>query len=150
MCSVIRQYLHSSRISWHIPGAGARNPSSRRTGLMQISIPWLLMLWWRKEPEHQQPWYWPSSPRIFQGQHQKGYVDNTFIIWHNGLCLFMNHVFYRLTVVWAHFLPMTRGLFYNLNKSWYKSGEVLAFITWKMIIRSSHNFAYVTAVQLLW
>ena len=26
------------------------------------SIPWLLMSWWRKEPGHQQSWYWPISP----------------------------------------------------------------------------------------
>ena len=25
------------------------------------SIPWLLMAWRRKEPGHQQPWYWPTS-----------------------------------------------------------------------------------------
>ena len=24
------------------------------------AIPWLLMSWRRKEPGHQQPWYWPS------------------------------------------------------------------------------------------
>ena len=36
------------------------------------SIPWLLMPWWRKEPGQQQPWYWPSSPGIFQFQHHKG------------------------------------------------------------------------------
>ena len=24
------------------------------------SISWLLMSWWRKEPGHQQQWYWPS------------------------------------------------------------------------------------------
>ena len=25
-----------------------------------LSISWLLISWWRKEPGHQQPWYWPS------------------------------------------------------------------------------------------
>ena len=36
------------------------------------SMPWLLMTWWCKEPGHQQPWYWPISPRMLQSQHQKG------------------------------------------------------------------------------
>ena len=27
-----------------------------------LSIPWLLMAWWSKEPRHHQSWYWPSSP----------------------------------------------------------------------------------------
>ena len=29
------------------------------------SLPLLLMTWWCKEPGHQQPWYWPGSPRMF-------------------------------------------------------------------------------------
>ena len=29
------------------------------------SLPWLLMTWRYKEPGHQQPCYWRSSPRIF-------------------------------------------------------------------------------------
>ena len=33
---------------------------------------WFLLTYQCKEPEHQQLWYWPSSPRIFQPQHQKG------------------------------------------------------------------------------
>ena len=37
------------------------------------SIPWLLMSWRRKSPGHQLLWYWPSSPGIFQFQHQKNY-----------------------------------------------------------------------------
>ena len=28
------------------------------------SIPWLLMPWRRKEPRHEQPWYWPSQIEI--------------------------------------------------------------------------------------
>ena len=35
------------------------------------SIPWLLMTWLHKEPGHQQPWYWPSSPKWFRPQDQK-------------------------------------------------------------------------------
>ena len=25
---------------------------------LSLSVPWLLMVWRRKEPSHQQPWYW--------------------------------------------------------------------------------------------
>ena len=35
------------------------------------SISWLLMTWRRQEPGHQQPWYWPSCPGIFQAVHYK-------------------------------------------------------------------------------
>ena len=34
--------------------------------------PWLLMTWWRKEPGHHQPWYWPSLYGIFHFMHQRG------------------------------------------------------------------------------
>ena len=27
-----------------------------------LSIPCLLMLWWREEPGHHQEWYWPNKP----------------------------------------------------------------------------------------
>ena len=37
------------------------------------SISWLLMTWRRKEPRYLQLWYWPSSPEIYQPQHQRGY-----------------------------------------------------------------------------
>ena len=39
----------------------------RRQGLVHPtkSIPWLLMSWRRKEPGHQQPWYWSYCPPIF-------------------------------------------------------------------------------------
>ena len=30
-----------------------------------LLIPWLLMTWRRKEPGHQQPWYWPISWNIW-------------------------------------------------------------------------------------
>ena len=33
------------------------------------SITWLMMDWQHKEPEHQQPWHWPVSPRLFWFQH---------------------------------------------------------------------------------
>ena len=34
----------------------------QRPGCPTESIPWLLMSWRRKEPGHQQPWYWLNSP----------------------------------------------------------------------------------------
>ena len=33
------------------------------------SISWLLMSWRRKEPGHQQPWYWPSDTEITRSPH---------------------------------------------------------------------------------
>ena len=36
------------------------------------SISWLLMYWRRKEPGHQQQWYWPSSTEITRSPHVKG------------------------------------------------------------------------------
>ena len=37
------------------------------------SISWLLMSWRRKEPGHQQPWYWPSQTEITRSPHVKGF-----------------------------------------------------------------------------
>ena len=36
------------------------------------SISWLLMSWRRKEPGHQQPWYWPSLTELTRSPHVKG------------------------------------------------------------------------------
>ena len=49
-------------------------PSSwkRRACLFWLSIPWLLMTRWRKEPGHQQPWYWPSHVGAFEFHPQNG------------------------------------------------------------------------------
>ena len=40
----------------------SQSPSSRRVnqGLCLGSLSWLLMTWQRKDPGHQQPWYWPG------------------------------------------------------------------------------------------
>ena len=40
--------------------------------MISQSAPWLLMDWQCKEPGHQEPWYWPPLPEIFQHQYHKG------------------------------------------------------------------------------
>ena len=35
------------------------------------SIPWPLMTWRRKEPGHQQPWYWPGKTELSRSPHVK-------------------------------------------------------------------------------
>ena len=51
---------------------------------LAYSTPWLLMTWYHKESGHQQPWYRPSYPWIFQFQHQKGgQLLNPFFILNN-------------------------------------------------------------------
>ena len=48
-----------------------------------ITIPWLLMTRWHKEPRHQQPWHWPSSPEIFWFQHHRfshWFSDNSLLV----------------------------------------------------------------------
>ena len=49
----------------------------------------LLMCWQVKEPGHQQPWYWHSTPRIFWFQQQKCWRHDKN--WHFVIicCLFM-------------------------------------------------------------
>ena len=37
------------------------------------SVSWLLMVWRRKEPGHQQPWYWPCLLTVFHCPHGKGW-----------------------------------------------------------------------------
>ena len=43
------------------------------------SVSWVLMSWWRKEPGHQQPWYWPSETELTRSPHINGYnsVDSS-------------------------------------------------------------------------
>ena len=52
---------------------------------------WLLMYWKHKEPGHQQVWYWPSFPGIFQSW--KGMI-NTLRLRKNGRH-FPDHIFKR-------------------------------------------------------
>ena len=40
---------------------------------LTLSILWLLMIWWCKNTEHQQPRYWPSVPRIIHIPHKEGW-----------------------------------------------------------------------------
>ena len=56
-----------------------------------LSISWLLMSWRRKEPGHQQPWYWPSWTDVTlrvntlrRRQNGRHFADNIFS------CIFMN------------------------------------------------------------
>ena len=35
------------------------------------------MSWRRKEPGHQQPWYWPSYTELTRSPHVKGYKYGT-------------------------------------------------------------------------
>ena len=54
-----------------------------RQGTIYIkqSIPWLLMSWRHKEPGHQKPWYWPSSPEILQLKHQNSKWDHWRVLY---------------------------------------------------------------------
>ena len=45
----------------------------------------MLMSWRRKEPGHQQPWYWPSLTEITRSPHVKGF--NQFVIIYRKGCL---------------------------------------------------------------
>ena len=40
--------------------------------IMEDKDLWLLMSRRLKDPGHQQPWYWPSSPGIFLSQYPQG------------------------------------------------------------------------------
>ena len=40
---------------------------------------WMLMIWRRKEPGHQQPWYWPRSTSIFTASLPEGLTS-----WQDG------------------------------------------------------------------
>ena len=42
-------------------------PRRQRDRYSIWSLPWLLMTWWLKEPEHLEAWYLPSFPWIFPG-----------------------------------------------------------------------------------
>ena len=47
---ISRSHLYRGTIAWTPPTAIYR----------AYTVSWLLMSWRRKEPRHQQPWYWPS------------------------------------------------------------------------------------------
>ena len=59
----------------------------------------VLMSWPHKEPGHQQPWYWPSFPRIFPQQ----YTKITTVFWGHRLIIFI-HWF---ILVLYHYIPVT-------------------------------------------
>ena len=62
-----------SIIYWHWGGTGSWNLYSLKTRncLSYKVTPWPLLTWRHKEPGHQKPWCWPTSPEIFWLQQQK-------------------------------------------------------------------------------
>ena len=57
-----------------------------------LSIPWLLMAWWCKEPGHQQI-CWSDSSRIFQPQYQMGQVHQLIGPWEIWMIFFYSKYF---------------------------------------------------------
>ena len=59
-------------VRWHLNNEMApRYPSQ--------SITWLLMMWWSKEPGHQQPWYWLCLRNTYSSFTRKyfNYMDHS-------------------------------------------------------------------------
>ena len=46
-----------------------------------LSITWVLMTWWHKEPGHQQPWYLLCWTELILSPHVKGYLTGTLEMW---------------------------------------------------------------------
>ena len=70
-----------------------KNHSTKRptTCLLYSQYSWLLMAWRQKEPEHQQPWCWPSYPKIF-GFNSEGLklllmTGFRYHLWSSHICL---------------------------------------------------------------
>ena len=64
------------------------HPQGRKESAYVIkSISWLLMTWRRKEPGHQQAWYWPSVHVIFYCLHTKGQHHIGEQQWKAQLCV---------------------------------------------------------------
>ena len=56
-------FIHSRH--WDFTCCGNPSSKSQESVYHAVSITLLLMSWQRKEPGHQQWWYWPVSPGIF-------------------------------------------------------------------------------------
>ena len=46
-------------------------------------MPWLLVIWWRKEARYQHPWYQFSTPWTLPSQPQKAYLSSSWMVWLN-------------------------------------------------------------------
>ena len=46
-------------------------------------IPFLLILWWLQEPEHQQAWYWPPKPEYYVSSIRRVSSHRNFVIYRN-------------------------------------------------------------------
>ena len=89
------------------------------------SIPWLLMVWWHKEPEHQQVWYWPRWSRNIPGSEPEGLMlgpkchYRSCPHWGNGLLhetiklLFLEQVFVYFSLVEPN------GIIHTSMLSWW-------------------------------
>ena len=49
------------------------NGASLHVAYPILSMPYLLMPWWLKEPRHQQAWYWPNKPEYSVFSIRRGY-----------------------------------------------------------------------------
>ena len=64
----LMSYLHTNKT--HV----VEIPPRVRPAYSTQSISWLLMSWRRKEPGHQQPWFWPSKTGLTRSPHVKGWL----------------------------------------------------------------------------
>ena len=93
------------------------------------SISWLLVPWRRKEPGHQQPWYWPSLTEITRSPHlntlrprQNGghFADDIF------KRIFLNEIIWITIKISLKFVP--RGSINNIPAlvqimAWRRPGD---------------------------
>ena len=75
--SSISRYLNISIICHFHHSDSTRFHGRQEFVWPQWSIPWLMKLWWRREPWHQQQKYWPSSPGIFRSQHHRSWNSSS-------------------------------------------------------------------------
>ena len=92
------------------------------------SLPKLLMIWWHKEPGHQQPWHWPSSAGIFRTSTIRvNWVTQLYI----NLSIF-NCITFWLAVKYMHLLllSLVDCLSNTMDFLWWKNPIAVIMTQW--------------------
>ena len=118
-----------------------------------LSIPCLLMLWWLREPRHQQAWYWQDRPEYYISsiRRVKSGCSYQFIHWKLWVVMIPTCHGGKLASVWQPCQsPIMTSWHHNISQISEKFGRQIMS---KMLIKNYSNLTLINkpfALILAW
>ena len=109
------------------------------------------MSWWRKEPGHQQPWYWPSQTEITWSLHVKGSFDKESKTLHLSMPYTLKsetqstHSIIKSSQVLTHWDLVTRICIEEFSHHWLRKWAGMCSLPTKSLLKPMW-----TKISTLW